>query len=437
MPDTAVDHPTIQEAFNNGEINKAGYDILTKQLDDLATPEGFELATMKRGYVGAFKPVVDPNSLGANTEAAAQTIQLEKSLSQKIDDMRASGKDPRDLFDPSTPDYKSPFDLARNYVPGAQGASLLQAPQSQPTEPERVDEGPQAPPNNLQSSIDGANSTLVSKDNAPLDGNPAKRPDDEGSMAAFERAAQATRRSVLERHEGAGTDFFNRFMASNPEALKAWLEKGREVFGPPPAPAKPGFWSEEDEIRRQEFEQKKIEFAVDTAMMLLFRGKDRRWPPPKKPSVPEAPTLNVDGLPRRPNIVGPRPDLPGDPEPSAVAGGEPAATTTNPPSAKSLPTRTGATDPPNPEQVTTAAPIRRFQVQLQIRPPQDPPAPRRTQSRSKNLPNQSMKQHFRDSSALIDIERSSLPFTRTSKVTSMFTMLFQSSFLRSTATSSR
>jgi hypothetical protein len=145
MPDTPVDHPTIQEAFNNGEIDKAGYYLLTRQLDDLATPEGFELATMKRRYLGAFKPVVDPNSPEANTEAAAQTVQLEKLLSRKIDDMRASDKDPRDLFDPSKPDYKSPFDLVRNYVPGAQGASLLAVPQSTPTEPEGANKGPQAP----------------------------------------------------------------------------------------------------------------------------------------------------------------------------------------------------------------------------------------------------------------------------------------------------
>ena len=47
---------------------------------------------MKRGFVGAFRPVVDPGSPEANTEAAAQTIQLEKLLSRKIDAMRASGK---------------------------------------------------------------------------------------------------------------------------------------------------------------------------------------------------------------------------------------------------------------------------------------------------------------------------------------------------------
>jgi hypothetical protein len=121
MPDTAVDHPTIQEAYNECEIDKPGYDLLTKQLDDLATPEGFDLATMKRGYVGAFKPVVDPNSPEANTEAAAQTIQFEKSLLRKIDDMRASGRDPRDLFDPSKPDYKSPFDLVRGFAPRRAG----------------------------------------------------------------------------------------------------------------------------------------------------------------------------------------------------------------------------------------------------------------------------------------------------------------------------
>jgi hypothetical protein len=118
-----VDPTEILDAYNRGEIGKPDYDFLTRQLAEMRTPEGAALAAQKRLFMFGFKPVIDPDRPDADAIATEQTYQLEKALDQRIERMRAAGKDPRDLFDPTEPDHlRSAFDLVpRCVLQGIQG----------------------------------------------------------------------------------------------------------------------------------------------------------------------------------------------------------------------------------------------------------------------------------------------------------------------------
>jgi hypothetical protein len=105
MPDHIVDPAEILDAYNRGEIGKSDYDFLNKQLTEMSTPEGAQLAAQKRAFVRDFKPLVDPNSPDVEAIGIDQTYQLERALDRRIERMRTAGKDPSDLFDPAKPDY--------------------------------------------------------------------------------------------------------------------------------------------------------------------------------------------------------------------------------------------------------------------------------------------------------------------------------------------
>jgi hypothetical protein len=116
-PEKIVDPNEILEAYNRREIGKQDYESLTAELTEASTPDGAELAAMKRAFMHAFKPVVDPHSPDAGAVAIEQTYQLEQALAQRIARMRAAGFDPRALFDPSTPHYiESYFDLVPQFI---------------------------------------------------------------------------------------------------------------------------------------------------------------------------------------------------------------------------------------------------------------------------------------------------------------------------------
>ena len=90
MPDSAVDHATIQEAYNRCEIDRPGFDLLSKQLDDMATPEGAELAALKSEFMRAFKPAVDSNDPDAAAKEAEQRVHLEYATDQKVKERLAA-----------------------------------------------------------------------------------------------------------------------------------------------------------------------------------------------------------------------------------------------------------------------------------------------------------------------------------------------------------
>jgi hypothetical protein len=107
-----VDPNELLDAYNRKELSEEHYKFLRKQFDDAQTPDGALLGAYARAFMHTFKPLVDPERPDAEAAAAEQTWLVERALADRIERMRAQGKDPGDLFDPSKPEYiRHPLEL--------------------------------------------------------------------------------------------------------------------------------------------------------------------------------------------------------------------------------------------------------------------------------------------------------------------------------------
>jgi hypothetical protein len=113
-----TDRTEIDRAYARGELSKEHYQFIVRQLEDARTPQGARLAAQMRAFMFHFKPLVDPERPDTGAIATEQTFQVEQALAGRIARMRADGKNPGDLFDPSKPDYiGSPLELVPQLLP--------------------------------------------------------------------------------------------------------------------------------------------------------------------------------------------------------------------------------------------------------------------------------------------------------------------------------
>lgn len=106
----------VYEAYEQGKLNKSDLKFVREEFVNMRTPEGAKLGEDQEAFLTAVKAQIDKSNplLGKVDQTGAEGFyRLKLDLQKKVDAYRRAGKDPRDLLDPSKPDYMgSPAALA-------------------------------------------------------------------------------------------------------------------------------------------------------------------------------------------------------------------------------------------------------------------------------------------------------------------------------------
>lgn len=140
-----VDAGPVNEAFLSGKLKPYDRDNLLAAVAHDRTPEGNSLIkdiqTVKtaahRVFMGHYAASIQPEAYGE----ASYRFGLE--LEQRVNEFRKSGKDPRSLLTPGTPDYMLAPGRIKSYMPDARSAAssaAAKAGASQATPPRIADE---------------------------------------------------------------------------------------------------------------------------------------------------------------------------------------------------------------------------------------------------------------------------------------------------------
>lgn len=107
-PRRITDLNPVLDAYVKGLLNKSDYKFLTEEFKNLRTPEGEELGKQQDEFIKSVKPMIDKSNplMGKIDQSGAmQMYAFTLALKKKVDEYRKAGKDPRDLMDPSKPDF--------------------------------------------------------------------------------------------------------------------------------------------------------------------------------------------------------------------------------------------------------------------------------------------------------------------------------------------
>lgn len=130
-PRRITDLGEVYAAYERGNLNKADLKFVREEFDSLRTPDGAALGKQQDEFIKAVKPMIDKSNplLGKIDQSGAmQTYAFTLALQRKIAEYRRAGKDPRDLMDPSKPDYMgSPSAIAAYQKPLQQSLSDVAA----------------------------------------------------------------------------------------------------------------------------------------------------------------------------------------------------------------------------------------------------------------------------------------------------------------------
>lgn len=106
----------VYDAYEKGNLNKSDLKFVRDEFVNIRTPEGAALGTQQEEFIKSVKPLIDKSNplLGKIDQSGPQQVyNFTMDLRRKADEYRKAGKDPRDLMDPSKPDYMgSPAALA-------------------------------------------------------------------------------------------------------------------------------------------------------------------------------------------------------------------------------------------------------------------------------------------------------------------------------------
>lgn len=106
----------VYDAYEKGTLSKADLKFVRDEFTNLRTPEGAALGAQQEEFIKSVKPLIDKSNplLGKIDQSGPQQVyNFTMDLRKKTDEYRRAGKDPRDLMDPSKPDYMgSPAALA-------------------------------------------------------------------------------------------------------------------------------------------------------------------------------------------------------------------------------------------------------------------------------------------------------------------------------------
>lgn len=130
----------IRDAYIQGQLTRADEEWLEKRFTDSRAPGGERLSQVRAQFTHAIEPVIDKSNplLGSIDESGKlQSYAFQRFVDQKVDEYRAGGKNPLDLFDPAKPDYLGkpetlqPFKLQQsmqNVVKNLTGSTATAAP---------------------------------------------------------------------------------------------------------------------------------------------------------------------------------------------------------------------------------------------------------------------------------------------------------------------
>lgn len=98
----------VYSAYEKGQLTKADLKFVRDEFVNLRTPEGAALGAQQEEFIKSVKPMIDKSNplLGKIDQSGPQQVYtFTMNLRAKIEEYRKAGKDPRDLMDPSKPDY--------------------------------------------------------------------------------------------------------------------------------------------------------------------------------------------------------------------------------------------------------------------------------------------------------------------------------------------
>lgn len=98
----------VYDAYEKGKLSKADLKFVRDEYTNLRTPDGQALGAQQEEFIKSVKPLIDKSNplLGKIDQSGPQQVyNFTMDLRRKIDQYRREGKDPRDLMDPSKPDY--------------------------------------------------------------------------------------------------------------------------------------------------------------------------------------------------------------------------------------------------------------------------------------------------------------------------------------------
>lgn len=107
-PRRITDLNPVYEAYEKGKLNKSDLKFVRDEFVNLRTPDGEALGKQQDEFIKSVKHFMTNANpmLGKLDPSGEQKVyEFTQALSKKIAEYRKAGKDPRDLMDPSKPDY--------------------------------------------------------------------------------------------------------------------------------------------------------------------------------------------------------------------------------------------------------------------------------------------------------------------------------------------
>ncbi len=98
----------VYAAYEKGQLTKSDLKFVREEFANLRTPEGAALGAQQEEFIKAMKPQIDKSNplLGKIDQSGPEEVyKFTMNLRAKVEEFRRAGKDPRDLMDPSKPDY--------------------------------------------------------------------------------------------------------------------------------------------------------------------------------------------------------------------------------------------------------------------------------------------------------------------------------------------
>ncbi len=140
----------IYKARIDGKINRTDFNQALKDFTDFRSPEGQRVAQAEDQFITAVKPQIDKSNplMGkVDQDGPLNVYRLRMDIKRKIEEYRAGGKDWRNLFDPSKPDFMGkPEAMAPYQKPLAESlkdqARKLTQPQTNAPPPRKDGETP-------------------------------------------------------------------------------------------------------------------------------------------------------------------------------------------------------------------------------------------------------------------------------------------------------
>lgn len=120
-PRRITDLNPVYDAYEKGKLNKSDLKFVTEEFKNIRTPDGEELGRQQDEFIKSVRPMIDKSNplLGKIDQSGGlQMYAFTLALKKKVDEYRKAGKDPRDLMDPSKPDFMgSPAALSQFQKP--------------------------------------------------------------------------------------------------------------------------------------------------------------------------------------------------------------------------------------------------------------------------------------------------------------------------------